>query len=80
MDARKPAGTSRRKPGQVSLDRALSKLGLASRTVARTLILEGRVRVNGQLRKDPGFPVHPERATIDIDGEKKIRLSFAPSC
>ncbi|HEY2739530.1 MAG TPA: S4 domain-containing protein [Thermoanaerobaculia bacterium] len=37
-----------RGPGQVSLERALSKLGLASRTEARSLIREGRVVVDGR--------------------------------
>jgi 23S rRNA pseudouridine2605 synthase len=58
-----------RKPGQVSLDRALSKLGIASRTEARKWILAGLVRVNGVLRKSPGFSVTPERAQIEIEGE-----------
>ncbi len=72
-----PAGGSRRKPGQVSLDRALSKLGLASRTVAREWIEAGRVRVNGQLRTNPSFPVNPDRARIDIDGVKQARSGFS---
>lgn len=58
----------KRKPGQVSLDRALSKLGIASRTQAREYILSARVRVNGILRKDPSFAVIPERIRIEIDG------------
>lgn len=57
------------KPGQVSLERALSKLGLASRGIAREWIQAGRVRVNGELRRAPGFPVNPEKARIEIDGE-----------
>lgn len=57
------------RPGQVSLERALSKLGLASRGVAREWIEAGRVRVNGEVRKHSGFPVNPERARIEIDGE-----------
>lgn len=54
--------------GRVPLERALSKLGLASRTVARGLILAGQVRVNGVLRRDPAFAVTPETAKIEIDG------------
>ena len=57
------------KVGHVPLERALSKLGIASRTVARKWILEGKVRVNGVLRKNPEFPVVPERAKIEIGGE-----------
>jgi 23S rRNA pseudouridine2605 synthase len=54
--------------GRVSLERALSKLGLASRSQARTLITEGRVRVDGAIRTDPSMPIIPERAAIEIDG------------
>jgi 23S rRNA pseudouridine2605 synthase len=57
-----------RKPGFVALERALSKLGIASRTTARKWILEGKVKVNGVCRKDPEFSVFPERAKIEIDG------------
>jgi len=55
------------KPGYVPLERALSKLGTASRTVSRQWILDGKVKVNGALRKDPLFPVIPERAKIEIE-------------
>jgi len=54
------------------LERALSKLGLASRTVARAWIEAGRVRVNGDIRRHPLYPVNPERARIEIDGERAI--------
>lgn len=47
----------RRTRGEVSLERALSKLGLASRTEARALIREGRVRVDGRPAADPLAPV-----------------------
>lgn len=57
------------KPGQVPLERALSKLGLASRTVAAQWIRAGRVRVNGERRTQPSFPVNPDKARIEIDGE-----------
>ena len=59
------------KPGHVPLERALSKLGIASRTVSRQWILDGKVKVNGVLRQDPLFPVFPERAKIEI-GEKPV--------
>lgn len=54
---------------RVSLERALSKLGLASRSEARALILAGRVRVNGRPATDPSARVTPEQIAIDIDGE-----------
>ncbi len=60
--------TSRRQRGQVSLDRALSKLGAASRAEARTLIAAGRVRLNGRVVNDPALPVVPETARLTIDG------------
>jgi 23S rRNA pseudouridine2605 synthase len=59
------------KPGTVPLERALSKLGIASRTVSRQWILDGKVKVNGALRKDPLFPVTPERAKIEVE-EKSV--------
>ena len=59
--------------GHVSLERALSKLGLASRSEARALILEGRVRVDGRPATDPLAPVIPERIRIEIDGRPAER-------
>src|SRR4051794_31977708 len=63
----------KRGPGQVSLERALSKLGLASRTEARTLIREGRVAVDGRIATDPLQPVVPETARLAIDGRPAVR-------
>lgn len=74
--ARQPPERPRRKtasPGTVPLARALSKLGLASRTEARTLVLAGRVTVDGRPARDPAAPIVPERARIAIDGETKGR-------
>lgn len=65
----------KRRPGEVSLERALSKLGLASRTEARALIRDGRVRVDGRPATDPLAPVVPERLRIEIDG----RLADRPA-
>lgn len=50
------------------LARALSKLGLASRSEAHTLIRAGRVTVNGLTVTDPATTVTPERVRIAIDG------------
>ena len=55
---------------RVRLDRALSKLGLASRSDARSLILDGRVTVAGRIVRDPATPVVPETARIAIDGRR----------
>jgi 23S rRNA pseudouridine2605 synthase len=54
--------------GTVSLDRALSKLGLASRSEARGLIVGGRVTVDGAVLTNPAARIVPERVTITIDG------------
>jgi 23S rRNA pseudouridine2605 synthase len=51
----------------VRLDRALSKLGMASRSVARELIADGRVMVDGRVVRDASLPIVPERASIAID-------------
>ena len=60
---------------KVRLDRALSKLGLASRTEARALILSGRVKVGGRVARDPAMTVVPETAKIAIDGRQKARTA-----
>ena len=56
-------------PGTVRLDRALSKLGLASRAEARRAIEAGKVRVRGRIVRDPSMAVTPETAAIEIAGE-----------
>jgi len=59
-------------PGKIFLERALSKLGLASRTQTREWILKGRLKVNGKTVKDPLYPVLPGRDVITLDG-KRVR-------
>jgi pseudouridine synthase len=57
----------------VTLDRLFSKLGIASRGVSQKWIREGRVRVNGQLVKDPEFWVNLSAEPADLislDGEQ----------
>lgn len=57
-----------RQAGRVPLERALSKLGLASRAEARELIRAGRVAVDGRVETDPLLDVIPERVRLEIDG------------
>ena len=64
---------TRRRAGTVPLARALSKLGLASRTDARTLIAAGRVRVADVTVTDPGRLVVPERIQVTIDDVRQSR-------
>jgi 23S rRNA pseudouridine2605 synthase len=63
--ARMPGRTTR-----VALNRALSKLGVLSRTDATDAIRHGRVRVDGRLVRDPLVQVDPARVTIDVDGAR----------
>ena len=54
--------------GHVALERALSKLGAASRAEAQRLVRAGRVTVDGAVVTQPLTAVVPERSTIAIDG------------
>ena len=45
----------------------MSKLGMASRTQAARWVLDGRVRVNGSLIRDPEFPVRQGIDTVTLD-------------
>lgn len=58
--------------GRVRLDRALSKLGLASRAEARALIAAGAVTVRGRAVRDPATPVVPERGGIAVAGRRAV--------
>jgi 23S rRNA pseudouridine2605 synthase len=59
--------------GQVPLERALSKLGIMSRSQTSRLIKEGRIEVNGRQIKDPMFLLIPEKARITVDGKPVAR-------
>ncbi len=54
----------------MTLDRVLSRYGLASRTGAREAILAGRLKVNGQVVRDPDRWVQPKRDVIHLDSER----------
>lgn len=65
---------SRYPRGRVALERALSKLGLASRRDAQRLIRAGDVSVNGRRVMDPLASVSPERDAIVVGSrEAKAR-------
>lgn len=53
-----------------TLDRALSHLGLCSRSQAQELIRAGSVQVDGRVVKDPELWVDPEIARFEINGER----------
>jgi 23S rRNA pseudouridine2605 synthase len=60
----------------VALERALSKLGAASRTDAQRLVRDGKVTVNGRIVRDPLAAVSPERDDIRVDGSRAARKAW----
>jgi len=60
----------------VPLNRALSKLGLLSRSEATEAIRTGSVKVDGRVVRDPAHPVIPERASIVIDDQPHARAAW----
>ncbi|MBC7397287.1 MAG: rRNA pseudouridine synthase [Bdellovibrionales bacterium] len=59
--------------GRVSLERALSKLGLASRAEALALIESGQVKVHGQIETSALRMVNPDTAHIELKGQKAAK-------
>ena len=62
--------------GRVRLDRALSKLGVASRSEARELILSGQVSREGRVVTDASRLVVPERSAIVVAGARASRTAW----
>lgn len=62
--------------GKFALERALSKLGLASRSQTRGWILDGRIKVNGKTVKDPLYPVRAGKDNITLDDKRVRRESY----
>jgi len=65
----------------MTLDRVLSRFGLASRTLACRWIRAGRVKVNGRKVTDPEVWVKPGQDAVHLDGKRlkqarKIYLLF----
>jgi len=65
----------------MTLDRVLSRFGLASRSMAREAILSGRVKVNGRVVKDPDLWTEPGTDAVHLDGKRlrqarKVYLLF----
>jgi 23S rRNA pseudouridine2605 synthase len=59
--------------GRFGLARAMSKLGYCSRTQATELILAGRVKLNGAMRRDPETPVRLGMDRVEVDGRPVVR-------
>ncbi len=64
-----PQPPAPRGDGAVSLARALSKSGLASRSMAASWIVAGRVAVNGAVVRNPDQRMDMARDKIDVDGQ-----------
>src|SRR5208337_5582770 len=54
----------------MTLDRVLSRFGLASRTTAREAILAGRVKINGRVVRDPEHWTDLQTDTIHVNGTR----------
>lgn len=61
---------------KVGLARALSKLGYCSRSQAFELIRQGKVELNGTVRRDPEFPVHLDRDRVAVAGQQVAKAEF----
>ncbi len=54
----------------MTLDRVLSRFGLASRTAARDAIRAGRVKVDGSVVRDPDRWTDPGAVAVHLDGKR----------
>jgi 23S rRNA pseudouridine2605 synthase len=54
----------------MTLDRVLSRFGIASRTASLDFIRAGRLKVNGKVERDPERWVWPERDVVHLDGKR----------
>jgi 23S rRNA pseudouridine2605 synthase len=62
-----PGGGSAAAEG-VRLQKVLANAGVASRRVVEQMIVEGRIRVNGETVTELGTRIHPESDLVDVDG------------
>jgi len=59
--------------GQERLQKVLAARGIASRRAAEEIIKAGRVKVNGQVVREMGVKVNPERDNILVDNKQLAR-------
>ena len=69
------------KKPRATLDRILSRAGIASRTTTREWIAGGRVKVNGRIVRDPDHWVESGKDVVHLDGlkvreEKKVYIAL----
>jgi 23S rRNA pseudouridine2605 synthase len=55
------------RPRRHGVARVLSKAGLCSRTEAARRVIDGRVRVNGRVVRDPEYPVRDGLDRVELD-------------
>ncbi|HWS52411.1 MAG TPA: pseudouridine synthase [Microbacterium sp.] len=55
-------------PEGVRLQKVLANAGVASRRVVEDYIVEGRIRVNGEVVTELGRRIDPENDLVDVDG------------
>src|SRR5208283_4854010 len=63
-------------PKRFGLARVISKMGHCSRSQAAALIRARRVRVNGNVVRDPESPVQIPRDRIEVDGSALEKTPF----
>jgi len=73
--------TSNSPKPRVTLDRILSRAGIASRTTTKDWIAAGRVKVNGKIIRDPNHWVEAGKDVVHFDGmklraEKKLYIAL----
>ncbi len=77
-----PSSRSRRTArAGVTLARALSKLGVLSRTQAAAAVTAGRVTLDGRVVRDPARWIDPDRGRLTLDGravvaQRKVYLAL----
>lgn len=59
-----------------TLDRVISKMGIGSRTEARSWIGSSRVKVNGKVIQNPDYWVQPDRDKVEIDNRQLEKKKF----
>jgi pseudouridine synthase len=69
------------KKERATLDRVLSKAGIASRATSRQWISDGRVKVNGRIVRNPDHWVVSDKDVVHLDGikvrsEKKVYIAL----
>ncbi len=69
----KPPARNAVTPRRHGVARVISKLGLGSRTQAAQWVMQGRVRVNGRLVRDPEFPVREGLDRVEVEGAQAER-------